>query len=365
MRPERFDPAAAVGLPLCLALRTDAATHDLDGGFPAAAFSILRSRGLVGAKALGEHGIGALLRLLAEVGRGDLPVGRIYEGHVNALDLIRRHGTSEQRRRFEPAADGGSLFGVWNTDRPDAPLRLEAGRLVGAKNFASGVDGLSHAIVTVTEPEGRLMIVVPLEGLPVDRTWWRPTGMRASGSHIVDFTGLEVSPDLVLGRPGAYVEQPWFFAGAIRFVAVQVGGMHAVFDLAVEHLRATSRIADSYQAHRVARMGAAVEGGYGWLDRAAREWHAVAAGNSSPDALVATVNAARGAVEAAALCVLEDAERGVGAAGLIAPHPLERVMRDLRTYLRQPNPDGALGSFGTAIAQGIWSPGMNFAGTAP
>ena len=27
---------------------------------------------------------------------------------------------------------------------------------------------------------------------------------------------------------------------------------------------------------------------------------------------------------------------------MIAPHPLERLIRDLRTYLRQPNPDAAL-----------------------
>ena len=362
MRPERFGEPRGPEQPLSEAMQAHAAERDRDGAFPASAFDVLRRRGLIARPPIGDAEIHALLRLLAEVGRGDLPVGRIYEGHVNALALIERHGTPAQRRHFGRAAEDGRIFGIWNTDKPGDPLRLEAGSLVGAKNFASGVDGLSHAIVTVSEPEGRLMIVVPLGGLPVDRSWWQPMGMRASGSHIVDFTGLEVEPDWILGRPDAYVEAPWFSAGAIRFVAVQVGGMHAVLDVAVEHLRRTGRATAPHQAMRVARMGAAVESGYGWLDRAAGEWRAVASGEADAAALVATVNAARGAVEAAALAVLEDAERGVGAAGMIAPHPLERLVRDLRTYLRQPNPDGAMESLGSAIVNGDWEPGARFPG---
>jgi Tfp pilus assembly protein PilW len=58
--------------------------------------------------------------------------------------------------------------------------------------------------------------------------------------------------------------------------------------------------------------------------------------------VIACMNAARGAIERAALNVLERAERAVGVAGMMSPHPLERLIRDLRTYLRQLNPDGAL-----------------------
>jgi len=43
---------------------------------------------------------------------------------------------------------------------------------------------------------------------------------------------------------------------------------------------------------------------------------------------------------------------------MIAPHPLERLIRDLRTYLRQPNPDRALAAVGTAVSNGSWAPGQ-------
>jgi alkylation response protein AidB-like acyl-CoA dehydrogenase len=110
-------------------------------------------------------------------------------------------------------------------------------------------------------------------------------------------------------------------------------------------------------------MGIAVESGYALLDRAAEFWAEAAAVGTAPVArlrVVSMANATRLAVESLALAVLDEAERAVGAAGMIAPHPLERLVRDLRTYLRQPNPDGALTSLGSSIANGIWVPGRRF-----
>ncbi|WP_102960058.1 acyl-CoA dehydrogenase family protein [Mangrovicella endophytica] len=351
-RPGHGSDAALIAL-----LDAEGAECDRDGAFPERAFAALRSRGLLAQLPLAPGENHRLLRLLAMIGRGDLSTGRIFEGHVNACLLIDSYGSADQRETYRRIAREGGILGVWNTDLPDDPLRLDDGRLQGRKSFASGVDGLSHALVTVPSAEGRMMIIVPLAGLPVDRAWWQPMGMRASGSHVVDFSGLQIEPDWIIGKPDDYIRQPWFSAGAARFAAVQVGGMHAVLDIAVRHLAGTGRAKDPYQAHRLARMGIAVETVYLWLERSARSWAAAAEGTAQGAAAIATANATRCAVEAAALSVLEEAERGVGAAGLIQPHPLERRMRDLRTYLRQPNPDGALAGLGAAIADGLWAPG--------
>lgn len=341
------------------AIGAESDARDVDGAFPVHAFERLRAAGLLAKPPVDATQIGPLLRLLAAIGRADLSVGRIFEGHVNACYLIERFGTDVQRKHFTEVAAGKGAFGVWNTDAPDDPLRLEGRRLIGKKNFASGVDGLSHAIVTVTGDAGRQMIVIPVGDLPVDRTWWRPVGMKASGSHIVDMTGQKISSDWLLGQPDDYIEQPWFSAGAIRFVAVQVGGMHAVFDVAVDHLVRTKRAANPYQSHRLARMGTLVETGYLWLDRLAEAWSSAASNPYAPEPkaiLMAASNAGRMVVETAAMSVLQEAEQAIGAAGMIAPHPFERIMRDLRTYLRQPNPDGAAAAFGEAIAKKEWSP---------
>ena len=333
--------------------------------FPAAAFAVLEQAGYCNRPPVGVGKMPELLRLLIAVGRGDLSTGRVFEGHANACWLIENFGTAEQKAHARALLDDGQLFGVWNTDAPGSPLTLNGGTLNGKKNFASGVDGLSHAIVTITGETGRQMLLVELAGLPVDRSWWRPVGMKASGSHIVDYTGTAVGPDETLGQPDDYIGQPWFSGGAMRFLAVQLGGAQAIFDIARNHLVKTNRADNPYQSHRLARMGAAIETGYLWIDRLGQAWSD--AERSPTEAtkayLMASVNGGRVAIEQLAMSVLDEAEQAIGAAGMIAPHPFERKMRDLRTYLRQPNPDGAAAQFGSSIAQGSWTPGFRSVGT--
>lgn len=343
---------------LSQAAGAEAAARDHDGAFPRAAFDGLRRLGLIGAPPLRPDEAPQLLRVLAAVGRGDLSVGRIFEGHVNAMFLIQMFGRPEQCAHFQTLAAGGALFGVWNTDAPGFAVTLDDGQLRGKKNFASGADGLDYALITASTPRGRQMAVVSVCGRSADRTWWRPLGMRASGSHVVDFTGALVSPTDLLGGPDDYLREPWFTAGAARFAAVHVGGMHGVLDTAVAHLQRCKRAADPHQEYRIGLMATEVATGYAWLDHAGGCWAKIGGhiDRQHCTSVIATMSAARTAIERAALHVLELAERSVGAAGMIAPHPLERLIRDLRTYLRQPNPDGAVAAVGAAVAEGLWRP---------
>ena len=54
--------------------------------------------------------------------------------------------------------------------------------------------------------------------------------MRASASFKIDFSGVEVSGDDLIGAPGDYHREPYFSGGAIRFAAVQLGGAEALLD---------------------------------------------------------------------------------------------------------------------------------------
>jgi len=339
---------------LSQAAEADAAERDADGHFPAAAFINLKRFGLIGDPPLQPAEMPRLLRCLAAIGRGSLSVGRVFEGHCNALLLIRLFGAPSQREQLCLIASAGGLFGVWNTDLPDDPVRLENGLLKGKKCFASGVDGLQYALVTASCPSGSQMIAVPTERLKVDRNWWRPLGMKASGSHVVSFDGVAIDGESMIGRPEDYVKEPWFSAGASRFLAVHVGGMHAILDITLEHLKNSRRADNAHQQHRLGRIAAEVATGYAWLNYVANRW--ICIDRLASETVVAAANAARVVIERAALNVLEDAERAVGAAGMIAPHPLERLIRDLRTYLRQPNPDAALAGVGKALIEGAWEP---------
>ena len=64
----------------------------------------------------------------------------------------------------------------------------------------------------------------------------------------------------------------------------------------------------------------------------------------TPGQVVAYVNLASFAIEQAGLALMELIHRSIGLQAYMRPNPIERISRDLATYLRQPGPDRALTS---------------------
>jgi alkylation response protein AidB-like acyl-CoA dehydrogenase len=366
-------PAAAEAAAARLAphLFAQAAETDVEGGFPTQSFADLTAAGLLTAAlpaTFGGAGLDAptatlpLLRVLQHVGRGNLAVGRVYEGHLNALLLIQQLGSAAQVARFAADARAGHLFGVWNTEDPAHGVQLDTlpngrYRLRGAKTFASGAGHVRRPLITGALPDGQgwQLFVLPAEmqAPTLDRSFWQPLGMRATASFRADLTGLELDAADLIGSPNAYYQQPAFSGGAIRFAAVQLGGAEAVFEETRNFLRGLGRTDDPYQRQRLGEMAILLESGRQWVRGAAE--HAARPGAATPESVEATVvyaNMMRTAIEAICLDMLRLAERCVGARGLLRPQPFERLHRDLTHYLRQPAPDGALADVGRFVLDG-------------
>ena len=178
----------------------------------------------------------------------------------------------------------------------------------------------------------------------LNRSFWRPLGMRATASFRTDLTGLEIGPEDLIGSSDAYYQQPAFSGGAIRFAAVQLGGAEVIFEETRAFLRGLDRTDDPYQRQRLGQMAIALEGGRQWLHGATG--YASRAGANAPGAAEATVayaNMTRTAIGKICLDMLQLAERCVGARGLLQPLPFERLHRDLTHYLRQPAVQAHLG----------------------
>jgi alkylation response protein AidB-like acyl-CoA dehydrogenase len=328
-----------------------AGAYDEDGAYPVADVNALHESGLLTAAlpvkwgGVGLAGL-SLSEVLRSIGSGSLPLGRLFEGHVNALELVLRYGEREQVDLVAGEARAGKLFGVWNTDGSN-DLRLirkrECYRLVGRKVLASGAGHIERPLVTATDEDERRLMVLPKLSAPdrADLSGWRAQGMRASATGAIDFTGVEIKPIEIVGRHGDYERQPWFSAGAWRFAAVHLGGMERLIDLFRRHLHQTKRGQDPHQAARLGAAAMAVETARLWVAQAASTAEAPSAARA-PEQLVAYVNLARLAVEAAALELMQLVQRSVGLQAFLRPNPIERISRDLATYLRQPGPDRAL-----------------------
>ena len=328
-----------------------AGDYDVDGAYPAADVAALHELGLLTAVLpvkCGGAGLAgfSLSEVLSSIGSGSLPLGRLFEGHVNALELVLRYGNREQVELVAEEARAGKMFGVWNTDDVNG-LRLIHGDgrswLEGRKVLASGAGHIERPLVTATDENERRLMVLPKLGAPdrADLSRWTAQGMRASATGAVDFTGVQIKPIEIVGRDGDYERQPWFSAGAWRFAAVHLGGMERLFDLLRRHLQETNRGRDPHQATRLGQATMAVETARLWVAQAATITEAPL-GPRAPEQLVAYVNLARLAVEAAALDLMQLVQRSVGLQAFMRPNPIERISRDLATYLRQPGPDRAL-----------------------
>ena len=331
------------------------------GGYPAREMDALREAGLLHVTLPGEpldhrhDNTAALLQLLQQIGQGNLAVGRIYEGHVNALQLINIYGTEAQRERWYADARNGHLFGVWNTEMRDGiHLRQQADgsvRVVGSKSFCSGSVHVTRPIITGVlsakasrKALGWQMVVLELDAYspPIDESFWTPLGMRNSVSFKIDFTGILLAPQDLLGTTGDYNRQPYLSGGAIRFAAVQLGGAAAVLEALRQYLTELKRTDDPYHRTRVARMVMMVESGTLWLQRGGY----VNDHSSDPQEVVNYANMVRSAITEYCTECLRLAEHSVGARGMLHPYPFARLHTDLTMYLRQPAPDFALESVG-------------------
>jgi alkylation response protein AidB-like acyl-CoA dehydrogenase len=289
--------------------------------------------------------------LLRAAGAHDLAWGRLYEGHVNALQLVARLGDDAQRLRAEHDAARGLLFGVWNTQAQDgvriAMADADGVTLTGRKTFGSGAGRVRRAIVTAAWPDGRSQItLIPMDAVEagIDPSFWKPYGMEDSDSYAVDFSGVRLRRDALIGAPGDYERAPWFTAGASRFVAVQTGGIERLVADFAEFLKRRNYAEDALQLARLGECVVDARTALLWTNACVAAWLAYDAepSDAAETQLNTTVDAARNAVERVAFAVMERIERGVGARGLLESEPFMRRLRDLRMYLRQPAVDATL-----------------------
>ena len=300
-----------------------------------------------------------LLRVLALIGGADLVLGRLYEGHVNALILVGTYGTEVQLERAAQNALSGMLFGVWNTGEAKA-LRLEAlgDRFVfaGGKTFASGAAFVRRPIVTAELPDRGWQMTLPrmespavVRGVTIDRGFWSPLGMEASESFGIDFTGASIHQDDLIGSAGDFYRDPLFRGGAIRFAAVHAGAVIRLHRLFAAWLQDKGRANDPYQIARLGEIAIEAQSAVLWIERAAavaEECFAVDADKLATERMVDCANTTRVAIEKIGTSVLQKVVAGVGAHGLLRPNPFEKIVRDLTMYLRQPAPDHALAEVG-------------------
>ncbi len=366
--PEKTQDIAAFrsALKRLCAAHPSAISGGEEGAFPSALLDqLMQLRALSAALPVKNGGLGlhesfegmrGLIDLLRISGRLSLSLGRCLEGHINVVRLVSLYGSDTQRNALAAFVKQGVLGGIWVTDGAQ-PVTLELTatgyQLKGAKGFCSGVRQVGMALITARNALGQDVMVLVTTDEP-ERIGKGPghlTGMAGSGTGAYNFSGMEISPDAIIGRPGDYLRQPEFSAGAWRGSAVALGGMDVLVDLMRQELQARGRAENPHQQRRIGEALILRETASLWVHRAAR---AVYGTPAEPEECAAMVNLARIAVEQAGVQLITLVQQALGLSAFIHGKRVEQTLRDLATYLRQPAPDETLTEAAAWFADREW-----------
>lgn len=285
-----------------------------------------RLRGLAadGALELADPGDGRTLErwlALADLGRTDLALARLAEGHTDATSILRQAGR-------EPAPD--ALYGVWAARSGGTGAMLSGETLSGTVRFCSGAHSLDRALVAALSDDGKSVLLdVALDSPGVSRIegTWQALGMDASDSADVVFD--DVAADDRIGPPGFYTERPGFWWGGGGVAAVWYGGCAGIVDRTEQLLRAGRRPDDHQLAHlgELRTMLAAT-------NALLRQTAEAIDGDAQQD-VVADIWLLRSSAEQTARAVVDRVPRIVGPAPLSRDRTFAQSLADLQIYVRQ------------------------------
>jgi alkylation response protein AidB-like acyl-CoA dehydrogenase len=273
---------------------------------------------------------------LAEIGREDLSLARLAEAHTDAVAIL-----SESGRKPQP----GALYGVWASETPAQPLRLDrvgSGFVLnGSKMFCTGAGLIDRALITACLPEQRL-IDVDLRRSPetINFDWsaWATRTFAETKTAIATFSDTPVEENEMIEATGWYLERPGFWHGACGPASCWAGGAIGLADYAQSQSR--------NDAHTLAHLGAMTAASWAlssYLDAAGNE---IDAKPLDADAALTRALAFRHLVEQMCTDILQRFGRAYGPRPLAFDVQASRRYQELELYIRQSHAERDLETLG-------------------
>ena len=291
---------------------------------------------------------------LARVAAQDLSLAKLFEGHTDALAIMKELGA--------PHTPPGSSWGMWAAEPPDAKLLFrpendaKAGDgqnsvlLHGRKAWCSGARSVSHGLLTVWQSDGTgpflAKVAMHQPGVSVSSQGWSAVGMAASASVDVVFCDARAQ---LLGHAGDYLNRPGFWHGGAGIAACWWGGAQALAE-PLWKAAAQGGPSESVLLRHIAlgKVDLALQHTAALLRDAAIWFDAHPAADASALALRVRLSA-----EASAGQVLSEVGRALGAGPFCKDANFARMACDLPVYLRQSHAERDFAALGSrAVAKG-------------
>jgi alkylation response protein AidB-like acyl-CoA dehydrogenase len=326
--------------------------------FPAGPVELLEQAGMLAWNAQAgdsRPAAAAELELVRKVARADGSVGRIYDGHLNAVERLAVQAPAAVRDRELAAVIARRLrAGVWGGDpgpgegTPATVVEVDGAEVLrGVKTFCSGAGGLDRALILARQAAGGPPLAVWIDltdqrRVQVDGSWFRSHGLRASVSHRVVFHDAPLLARF--GEPGSLAVQPWFSRDALRTAASWAGMADTAAVAALDELagRPGRGQLEALAAGRILTARRTIDL---WISRGAE------AMDAPDDALPDIAVQARVGISDACRVLLDEAARACGSRPFARAGALDRARRDLEVFLLQHRLDPLLVRLGEAALE--------------
>lgn len=352
--------------------------YDLHAKFPAENFTDLFNINALAAPVEPRFGglgyapdygnVHVLWQMTRAIAKADLSFARCWEGHNNALMLIDKLASFEQKKRwFSDVINKGQRWAAWSGE-PQSKLpgqkysigtrieKQDKGYLLnGNKVFATSAVGAHWAIllVSLSGPGGArhvsngesnlLMLACDLSdpSISFDGDWWDPIGMRSTVSFKVNFDNTFIPMKNCIGEIGEFLTLDMQSRFTPHYAVSFLGALEAAYEYTLETINAQNRQDDPYVQHRIAKVKLNIDTLNLWLNQVAfgldHQLHDEARDAASQFRYLAEQLAEEGVKQCIKIC---------GARCLNKPSRLERIYRDLTIYVQHDNADHILATIG-------------------
>jgi alkylation response protein AidB-like acyl-CoA dehydrogenase len=286
------------------------------------------------------------LQVIRALARGCSSTAHCLQVHNHALWFLNGVATEHQRRKY--------IMPVFEAPRLTAFVASEAKRkqqymlstqarrvaggwvITGEKNYATNAPFMGFVLVAAAienEPDytkNHLVVIIPegAEGMVLDNDWYRPNGMRAASSPIVQLNDVFVPDEDVVGDPGIYIRGRWQGKMHLGFTANYLGTTEGMYKWYLDYVRAKGRAKDPIIQLRTGEMKIALEAAAALFHRAIMTWKT---GTVIEAELIS--QAAKSACASMAFEVSHKIVHASGSTAMFDEFPLSRYIRDLETHV--------------------------------
>lgn len=285
------------------------------------------------------------LDFLIEVGRRDLSLARLIEGHMDATQILR-----EAQRPINEY----SLYAIWAAGGPTDTLQIVqngvdrwSSKLMGCKPFCSGSDIVDRALIYLYPNEQLVEVAIGSEDAAkfcrFDSTGWQSPAFYETHTWSVIFDGLALEKADFIGGPRWYFDRPGFCCGAFAPAACWTGGAMALVD-SMRH----RTLKDGHSKAHLGAMVAMLCNMRSMLNWAAGQVDADpfnCSGQLFPAALVVRHQIERGCTE-----IIDRFGRTLGPRPYAFENDNARRIAELQLYIRQCHAERDLEELGVCLA---------------